>query len=460
MKTPDITAVIPVYCNEQTLGELYRQLKETFCKENLSYQIVFVDDASPDGSSFVLSQLAKADAEVTLLSLKQNSGQHRAVLKGLEISKGSVVVVLDADLQDSPFFIPQLMHQLKRGYEAVFAGRRGHYESFPRLVTSKIFKTLLHAICRVPKDAGMFVIMSRKMVTAVLKIEMPSPFVVAMIGLTQLPVCSLPCERHKRFDGKSSYTSWMRLKIGLGTILQVLRLKPKLHHGESQKQYYAKGDHANIFPENYPTYIQRHLEEALKYLPNPSGLRILEVGCGMGRFTIPLAQKNIPMEGLDISEVLLEKLHTYAKSSSIPTYSADLLDPPEILKNQYDAVVGFFILHHLPDMEKAFKAISSLLKPGGKAVFVEPNPYNPLFYLQILFHPKMRWKNERFMLLMRPRPLAQALQKSRLDGFTFHRFGFFPPFLSHLKIQQKLEKIPFLKPILPFQVFYFEKARI
>ena len=289
MDNPDISVVIPVYCNEETLQELYVQLKETF--KNLSYQIVFVNDASPDSSGLILKQLAKADTRVTVLSLEKNLGQHRAVLKGLEISKGSVIVTMDADLQDSPLLIPQLIQQLKEGYEAVFAGRRGNYESFIRLATSKVFKTLLHAICKVPVDAGMFVVMSRKMVNAVLKIQMPSPFVVAMIGLTQLPVCSIPCLRKKRFNGKSSYSSWMRLKIGLSTIFQVLRLKPKLLHGLSQQHYYAKGDHANIFPENYPAYIQRHIDEALKYIPHASSLRILEVGCGMGRFTIPLAQK-------------------------------------------------------------------------------------------------------------------------------------------------------------------------
>lgn len=452
MDSPDISVVIPVYRNEETLKELYVQLKETF--ENLTYQIVFVNDASPDSSGLILNQLAQADARVTVLSLEKNLGQHCAVLKGLEVSQGSVVVTMDADLQDSPLLIPLLIQQLKKGYEAVFAGRRGNYESLARLATSKVFKTLLHAICKIPVDAGMFVVMSRKMVSAVLKIEMPSPFVVAMIGLTQLPICSIPCLRQKRFNGKSSYTAWMRLKIGLSTIFQVLRLKPKLLHGQSQQHYYAKGDHANIFPENYPAYIQRHIDEALKYIPQASSLRILEVGCGMGRFTIPLAKKNIQIEGLDISPVLLEKL----QASSIPTYSADLLDPPEQLKDQYDAVMGFFVLHHLSDMEKAFQAISGLLKPGGKAVFVEPNPYNPLFYLQILFHPKMRWKNERYMLSMRRLTISKALEKAQMSGFKLHRFGFFPPFLSHLKIEKKLENVPFFRPFLPFQVFYFEKS--
>ena len=302
----------------------------------------------------------------------------------------------------------------------------------------------------------MFVAMSREMVDALKKISMPTPFVVAMIGLTGLKTCSVPISREKRKAGKTSYTSFMRLRLGITTIYQVLCIKRKALHSLRQKKYFNKANQRSIFPENYPTYIQWQIEKALEYLPITPDQKVLEIGCGMGRFTIPLAEKQIQIEGLDISSSLIEKLNLY--KPSIPTHCVDLLDLPTTLNGQYDVVIGFFVLHHLQDLKKAFDAISRLLKPQGRVLFIEPNPYNLLFYLQILFHPKMRWKNKRYMLNIR-RPLLTSAMRE-FTHFQMERFGFFPPFLHQKlgKIERKLEKIPICGPFLPFQVFYGEKT--
>jgi SAM-dependent methyltransferase len=159
---------------------------------------------------------------------------------------------------------------------------------------------------------------------------------------------------------------------------------------------------------------------------------------------------------------LLEQFKTYSKAS-IPLHCADLSNPPSHLKNQFDVIIGFFVLHHLTDMEEIFQSLSTLLKPNGQILFVEPNPYNPLFYLQILFHPKMRWKNERYILSMRPSRLCAAMQGASMQNFKHHRFGFFPPFVSQFswgaKLESTLEKFRPFRKILPFQVFYGEKLR-
>ena len=218
-----ISIVIPIYQNQDTLEELHAQLKDVLLER--PHEMLFVDDASPDRSRAILDILAAQDAHVRVIALETNGGQHRAVLEGLKNAKGSIIVTMDGDLQDSPSTIPLLIEKLQEGYEAVFAGRKGEYESSFRLWTSKIFKGLLHRICHVPKDAGMFVAMSRKMVDAVLKIEMRAPFVVAMIGLTRLPTHSIPIVRQRREGGKSAYTTWMRLKIGCGALFRSILIR-------------------------------------------------------------------------------------------------------------------------------------------------------------------------------------------------------------------------------------------
>ncbi len=210
---PVISVIVPVYRNVDTLRELHRRLSETLDRESLSHEIIFVDDACPAGSLAVLEDLARRDRRVAALALARNVGQHRAVLIGLAHARGDWLVTLDADLQDPPEAIPDLLRKIQEGYAAVFAGRRGQYESATRLATSRLFKRLLHALGGVPIDAGMFVMMSRQMAQRVLSLRAPRPFVVAMIGSTRLPLASIPVERSVRPGGRSAYTAWDRLKV-------------------------------------------------------------------------------------------------------------------------------------------------------------------------------------------------------------------------------------------------------
>ncbi len=451
-----ISAIIPVYQNEKTLFELHLQLKKALSPQ--THEILFIDDVSQDRSRLHLQEIAAKDPFVRILSLKEHRGQHRAVIEGIKESCGELLIVLDADLQDPPEEIGRLLREIKEGHEAVFAGRNGTYESFSRLATSKVFKFCLHHLCQVPRDAGMFVALTRKMAQAALQVPMEFPFLVAMIGLTGLPITSIPVKRAKRCGEKSTYTHWMRLKLALKILSCAREAKKRLAHNQSQKEYYSRNDHSNISPENHPHYIEKHIGEMLKWVPKKG--RVLEVGCGSGRFTIPLAKRGIQIEGADLSEVLITKARNHSQSK-IPFHVFDLLSPPESLLGQFDAVIGFFILHHLCHQNKTFKALFSLLKPGGKIAFIEPNPYNPLFYLQIALHPKMRWKNERYILSMRPSLLKCSMEKASFSSFSFHRFGFFPPLFSHVSaarsLEEKLEKVPLFYSLLPFQVFHGTK---
>ena len=225
-----ISVVLPVHGNAECLEELHARLKRVIESRDLSAEIVFVDDACPAGSGETLRAIAERDEHVAVIRFMSNVGQHRAVLAGLRQSHGERVVVMDADLQDSPEAIPLLLDELDTGYAAVFAGRRGRYESRGRLLTSRLFKTLLHAMTGVPRDAGMFVAMNRTVVERLLAMHAPSPFVVAMIGCVGLPVHSVPIERNVRPRGSSSYTGWRRLRIALSALAWTLYWRR--HRGE------------------------------------------------------------------------------------------------------------------------------------------------------------------------------------------------------------------------------------
>jgi glycosyltransferase involved in cell wall biosynthesis len=170
-----------------------------------------------------LNRLAASERRVRVIALERNVGQHRAVLIGLAQARGRRAVIMDGDLQDPPEAIPELLKEMEKGFDAVFAGRRGRYESAGRLITSRVFKTLLHLLTGVPPDAGMFVALSRPMIDHLVARPEKRPFVVAMIGTSRLPLTSIAVARQPRRSGDSAYSSWMRLKAGCAAVQIALR---------------------------------------------------------------------------------------------------------------------------------------------------------------------------------------------------------------------------------------------
>jgi len=222
LNNPEISIVVPVYKNTETLHELHRRLTSVLEDNKFTFEILFVNDACPSGSLQVLREIARNDPRVTVLALKRNVRQHRAVLAGLTFSQGKRVVILDADLQDPPEAIPELLSKLDKGFAAVFGGRCGDYESRFRLFTSRLFKKILHWVTGLPSDACMFVALRRQMAERLLAFYAPRPFIVAMIGCTGLPFSSIPVKRDKRPIGQSAYSFWMRLRTGCLAIFWAL----------------------------------------------------------------------------------------------------------------------------------------------------------------------------------------------------------------------------------------------
>jgi hypothetical protein len=139
---------------------------------------------------------------------------------------------MDADLQDPPEAVPSLLSAGRLGVAAVFAGRRGEYESRFRLLTSRLFKWLLHVLCGVPSDAGLFVALNRPAVDRVLAMAGRRPFVVAVVGCTGLPLASVPVARDRRPSGTSAYSSLGRLRSGWRGVVWVMRWKWRAFQGK------------------------------------------------------------------------------------------------------------------------------------------------------------------------------------------------------------------------------------
>jgi polyisoprenyl-phosphate glycosyltransferase len=220
---PAVSVVLPVYLCRPMLDELHRRLVAALETSGDPFEIIFVDDASPDGSVELLQALAARDSRVRVLTLNIRSGQHAALLAGLAASLGQTVVTLDADLQDPPEAIPALLRALAGGYGAAYAGRRGRYESRGRLVTSWVFKHMISLITGMPADAGAFIAMRRVVVNRVVAAPGHPPYVTAAAAWAGRPVVCVPVARAVRPGGRSSYTAGMRLGLAAKALAQAVR---------------------------------------------------------------------------------------------------------------------------------------------------------------------------------------------------------------------------------------------
>ena len=128
-----------------------------------------------------------------------------------------------------------------------------------------------------------------------------------------------------------------------------------------------------------------------------------------------------------------------------------------VTTSEFDRAIGFFTLHHMHDLHVAFRGVASVLRPGARIAFCEPNPYNPLYYIQIIFTPKMTWRGDSGIIDMRQPVVFPALEAAGFRHLRCETFGFFPPFVANLRgagsVEGLLERIAPLRPALPFKIF-------
>ena len=216
-----VSVVTPVYRNQDTLAVLVDRLAGALA--DWCWRIRFVVDASPDASLAVTLGLAAADERIGVTALAANVGPHRALAAGLAAEEGaSAWVCLDADLQDPPEAVPALLDRLARGdVGAVFAGRHGRYEGWGRHVTGRLHRMALSRVCDVPADAGAYVALGPAARDAVVRLRAPS--IVAAVGVTGLPVASVPVARARRPSGRSAWGSSARLRQSVETLAWAAR---------------------------------------------------------------------------------------------------------------------------------------------------------------------------------------------------------------------------------------------
>lgn len=221
MTGPRIAVVVPVYGNAATLRPLAERLAAALAGRD--WRLRLVVDASPDDSLAVAQELSLADPRIAVTALEVNVGQHAALTRGLlDEPEADAWVCLDADLQDPPEAVPGLLDRLARGDAgAVFAGRRGHYESRVRQTTGVAHRWLAARLTGLPPDAGAFLAMGPEVRAVVVTKRAPS--VVLAVGTSGQSVASVPVTRDPRPVGDSAWSGRARLAQSVRSLVWALR---------------------------------------------------------------------------------------------------------------------------------------------------------------------------------------------------------------------------------------------
>jgi glycosyltransferase involved in cell wall biosynthesis len=218
---PQISIVSPVYKAEKILEKLVEEIQKVMVQMNLTYEIILVDDRSPDDSWEVMMKLSAQFSEVRSIRLSRNFGQHPAIMAGLSLVKGEWVVVMDCDLQDQPMEIKNLYAKAMEGYDIVLAKRENRQDNFFKRLSSKCFYTVFNYLSgiEVNNEVANFGIYKHKVIKSTEKINDYIKFFPLFINWVGFKSTSIVVLHSERDHGKSSYSFFKLLSLAFNTII-------------------------------------------------------------------------------------------------------------------------------------------------------------------------------------------------------------------------------------------------
>jgi glycosyltransferase involved in cell wall biosynthesis len=213
--------VVPVYNEELVVHETYKRLKKVMDAINEPYEIIFVNDGSKDRTAEIIKDIAKEDFRIKMLDFSRNFGHQTAITAGMDYASGKAIVVIDADLQDPPEVIPQMIEKWKEGYDVVYgkrAERKG--ETFFKKFTAKAFYRFLRKMTDVdiPVDTGDFRLIDRKVADALKRVNERNRYVRGIISWLGFKQTGIEFSRDKRFAGETKYPLKKMLKFAFDAI--------------------------------------------------------------------------------------------------------------------------------------------------------------------------------------------------------------------------------------------------
>ena len=218
-----LSVVVPCFNEEAAIRETHRQLVATLeTVPDLDFEIVYVDDGSHDSTLNLLRGLQHADVRVRVLALSRNFGQQMALTAGLQAAAGAAVVLIDADLQDPPEVIPEMLDRWREGVDVAYGVRakRDGETRFKRWTASAFYRLLDRLTdISIPLDTGDFRLMDRTVVDAFLAMPERDRFVRGMVAWTGFRQEAVPYHRAARFAGETKWSHKMMLHLAVDSLV-------------------------------------------------------------------------------------------------------------------------------------------------------------------------------------------------------------------------------------------------
>ncbi|MBN2440416.1 MAG: glycosyltransferase family 2 protein [Spirochaetales bacterium] len=202
------SVVVPVYNEEEVITESYQRLKKVMDSINESYEIIFVNDGCRDKTPEIAADICKQDKNIKLINFSRNFGHQIAISAGMDYARGQAVVVIDADLQDPPELIPEMIKKWKEGYDVVYAKRtKRKGESIFKKVTAALFYRFLRNMTSVniPADVGDFRLIDRKVCDIMKRIREKNRFIRGLVSWSGFKQTAVEYIREERFAGETKY---------------------------------------------------------------------------------------------------------------------------------------------------------------------------------------------------------------------------------------------------------------
>ena len=218
-----ISLVIPMYFEEQVVEECYNRVTNILNKiAHYDYEILFINDGSKDKTLELLEEIANNDKKIKVISFSRNFGHQAAVTAGLKYATGDAIVIMDADLQDPPELMPDMLKKWEEGYDVIYGKRKARKgESAFKLLTAKAFYSTLNKISdvEIPKDTGDFRLVDRKVVDVINSLPEHNKFLRGLFSWVGFKQYAYEYERKERFAGKTKYPLKKMLKLAQDGIL-------------------------------------------------------------------------------------------------------------------------------------------------------------------------------------------------------------------------------------------------
>lgn len=218
---PLISIVVPAYNEAEVLSEFHKTVDKVLSGLPLELEIVYINDGSTDNTLDIINDLRANDKRITLIDLSRNFGKEIALTAGLHKAAGDAVVVIDADLQDPPEIIPELIKEWQNGYDVVYAKRTlRDGESFLKKTTAHFFHRFIHRVGKlsIPVDTGDFRILSRRAVNALNTFKEHHRFMKGLFAWIGFKQKAVHYKRDSRRAGKSKWSYWRLWNFALDGI--------------------------------------------------------------------------------------------------------------------------------------------------------------------------------------------------------------------------------------------------